>query len=352
MADLRSAGVSHVPVAATSPSKRACDASVGMARDHAVVGRVGEPAHVMSTTPIADHALLSDRHSSALVDRGRLGRLAVLPALRQPVGVRPAARRRGRPLAGPADRRRGRAPGATSTGRWCWRRRSPTADGHAGAHRRAGARARTTTGTGSARTCRTCWSAGWRAPPARSRSTVEYAPRPEYGLVVPLLARGRRRASPRAAAPSGWCSPPGRARRWPTARPRGTAARCAPGETLHLALHRSTLEQTPARVWSQDELAARAGRTVGGVAVVVGAAPDLRRAVGGPRAPQRPGAAGAVLPAQRRDRRRRRPRRCPRASAASATGTTATPGCATPASPWRRCGWRPARTRPTSSSTS
>ena len=41
-----------------------------------------------------------------------------------------------------------------------------------------------------------------------------------------------------------------------------------------------------------------------------------------------------------------RPPRCPRASAANATGTTATPGSATPASPWRRCGWPPARTRP------
>ena len=46
----------------------------------------------------------------------------------------------------------------------------------------------------------------------------------------------------------------------------------------------------------------------------------------------------------------RRPR-CPRRSAASATGTTATPGSGTPASPSRPCGSPPARTRPTSSST-
>ena len=75
-------------------------------------------------------------------------------------------------------------------------------------------------------------------------------------------------------------------------------------------------------------------------------APELRGSVARPGAPQRPGAAGADLPAQRRDRRRADHVAARGASAASATGTTATPGCATPASPWRRCGSPPARTRP------
>ena len=126
----------------------------------------------------------------------------------------------------------------------------------------------------------------------------------------------------------------------------------AAGETVHLALHRSTLEEAPARVWSQQELADGGRPHRRRVGVLVGAAPGVRRAVGRPGPPQRPGAAGPVLPAERRDRRRGRPRRCPRASAASATGTTATPGSATRASPWRRSGSPRARTRPTTSSRS
>ena len=35
------------------------------------------------------------------------------------------------------------------------------------------------------------------------------------------------------------------------------------GETVYFALHRSTLEQTPARIWSQDELAAQVDNTIG-----------------------------------------------------------------------------------------
>ena len=72
----------------------------------------------------------------------------------------------------------------------------------------------------------------------------------------------------------------------------------------------------------------------------------LRRPVARPGAPQRPGAAGADVPAQRRDRRRRDDVAAGGRRAANATGTTATPGCATRASRWRRCGWPPARTRP------
>ena len=62
----------------------------------------------VSTTAIADYALLSDRHSAALVSRRRLDRLVVLPALRQPVDLRPTARRAGGPLVGAgAGRQRG-----------------------------------------------------------------------------------------------------------------------------------------------------------------------------------------------------------------------------------------------------
>jgi alpha,alpha-trehalase len=34
------------------------------------------------------------------------------------------------------------------------------------------------------------------------------------------------------------------------------------GQTIHLVLHRSTLEQTPARIWSEPELAATVDATV------------------------------------------------------------------------------------------
>ena len=67
------------------------------------------------------------------------------------------------------------------------------------------------------------------------------------------------------------------------------------------------------------------------VAVLVRAAPVLRRPVAGPGAHQRPGAQGADLPAQRRRRRGCDHLARPRAWVGSATGTTATPGCATPA---------------------
>jgi GH15 family glucan-1,4-alpha-glucosidase len=89
---------------------------------------------------------------------------------------------------------------------------------------------------------------------------TSYAPRPEYGLVVPLLsdtdggvtARGGAEwlvlTSPLEPALSG-----------------GTATgqhRLAAGETLRFALHRSTLEEPPAHVWSQADLTALLERTV------------------------------------------------------------------------------------------
>ena len=83
---------------------------------------------------------------------------------------------------------------------------------------------------------------------------IAYAPRPEYGLVVPLLA-----------AVDGGVTARGGAEWLVLTAPltldvdRGTAdgrLSLTAGETVHLALHRSTLEETPARVWSEYELAA------------------------------------------------------------------------------------------------
>ncbi|HSC25813.1 MAG TPA: glycoside hydrolase family 15 protein [Vicinamibacterales bacterium] len=84
---------------------------------------------------------------------------------------------------------------------------------------------------------------------------VDYCPRPEYGLIKPLLsaveggitARGGAEwlvlSCPIALEPSRECAV-GR-------------VRLRAGESVAFALHRSTLEQTPARIWSQEEIEAR-----------------------------------------------------------------------------------------------
>ena len=106
------------------------------------------------------------------------------------------------------------------------------------------------------------------------------------------------------------------------------------GERLVLGVqHRTTSEPFPEPLGRRRAGRARWRDTIEAWRSWSRDAPELRGPVAGPGPPQRPGAAGAVLPADRRDRRRGRPPRCPRRSAASATGTTATPGCATPASP-------------------
>ena len=147
------------------------------------------------------------------------------------------------------------------------------------------------------------------------------------GAVDTGRARPRRRARRRPAHAGGGrdaCTSRCTARRWRRRRPGSGRSRSSP--TCSTAPWRRGVS------WSRP-------------------APGLRRAVGDlvhhsgrvlQACPSSPAARSWPRP----------PRRCPRASAASATGTTATPGCATPASPWRRCGSRPARTRPTTSSRS
>jgi alpha,alpha-trehalase len=91
---------------------------------------------------------------------------------------------------------------------------------------------------------------------------VEYAPRPEYGLVSPLLSHVGGGVTARGGAE--WLvlsTPVELSLRSSTAR--GTVTVCA-GETVRFALHRSTLEQVPARVWTQAELGAALADTVDG----------------------------------------------------------------------------------------
>ena len=95
----------------------------------------------------------------------------------------------------------------------------------------------------------------------RADVEVEYAPRPEYGLLRPLLSAVDGGVTARGGAEWLVLSCPAE-----TAVHGSTAtARIAmtAGSTVVLALHRSTLEETPARIWAQDELAARLDGTIG-----------------------------------------------------------------------------------------
>jgi alpha,alpha-trehalase len=89
---------------------------------------------------------------------------------------------------------------------------------------------------------------------------ISYAPRPEYGLVVPLLAFVDGGVTARGGAEWLVLTAP-----LNLELDRGTARGLLTldaGQTVHLALHRSTLEETPARVWSEAELAAIVDATV------------------------------------------------------------------------------------------
>ncbi|GAA4612875.1 glycoside hydrolase family 15 protein [Actinoallomurus liliacearum] len=89
---------------------------------------------------------------------------------------------------------------------------------------------------------------------------IEYRPRPEYGLIFPILTAADGGVTSRGGAewlvlttpvPMDVSDSAGR----------GTGTVRA-GETLHFGLHRSTLEETPARVWPQGELSSRLDATI------------------------------------------------------------------------------------------
>jgi GH15 family glucan-1,4-alpha-glucosidase len=89
---------------------------------------------------------------------------------------------------------------------------------------------------------------------------VSYAPRPEYGLLRPLLSNVDGGVTARGGAE--WLvlsTPVG----MDLADSTGTArVRLSAGHTLRFALHRTTLEEQPARIWSQEEIAERLADTV------------------------------------------------------------------------------------------
>ena len=212
----------------------------------------------MSRTPIADHALLSDRHSSALVDTAGSVEWLSFPRFDSPSVF-------GRLLGAAAGHWQVRPSGEwTSSRRYLDRTlvletTFTTAGGTLavtdllamgednGGHRLGTAvphllvrRVACTTGS--------------------VEVEVDYAPRPEYGLVVPLLAEVEGGVTARGGAEWLVLSTPVAL---DLADGRGVGRHTlVAGETVHLALHRSTLEQVPARIWSQQELSDVVERTV------------------------------------------------------------------------------------------
>jgi alpha,alpha-trehalase len=213
----------------------------------------------MSSTPIADHAFLSDRHSCALVDRAgsvewlcfpRFDGPSVFARLLdddaghwqvQPDGNWTATRRyAGRTLALETTFRTADGELVLTDALGL----GPDNDGH-----------RIGVDVPHVLVRRLACTSG------QIDVLVDYRPRPEYGLIVPLLSHPDGGVAARGGAdwlvltlPGEVALHDGRA----TARLRLRA-----GEVVHLALQRSTLgDAVPAHVWGQDELAELLDRTL------------------------------------------------------------------------------------------
>jgi GH15 family glucan-1,4-alpha-glucosidase len=89
---------------------------------------------------------------------------------------------------------------------------------------------------------------------------VSYEPRPEYGLVLPLLSTVDGGVTARGGADWLVLTTPMPIHLGRSSAHGRTTLRA--GDTMHFALHRSTLEEVPARVWSEDELSAQIANTL------------------------------------------------------------------------------------------
>jgi alpha,alpha-trehalase len=89
---------------------------------------------------------------------------------------------------------------------------------------------------------------------------IEYAPRAEYGLVFPLLANIDGGVTARGGAE--WLVLTSPTALTLDAGTGGARLHLTAGDTHTFALHRSTLDELPARVWTQDELAGRLEDTI------------------------------------------------------------------------------------------
>lgn len=212
----------------------------------------------MSTTPVADYALLSDCHSAALVSAAGSVDWLCWPRFDSPSVF-------GRLL-------------DDAAGHWSVRPVGPCESTRRYVSRTLVVETTFRTPTGSVTvTDALATGAGNRghalgtgAPHLLIRSLVatdggvdveiDYRPRPEYGLLCPLLS----------PVPGGVLARGG-AERLALSCPadlvvEGSTARgrlaLRPGDRVLLALHRSTLEEPPARTWTQAELAERLDDTV------------------------------------------------------------------------------------------
>jgi GH15 family glucan-1,4-alpha-glucosidase len=212
----------------------------------------------MSNTPIADHALLADRHSTALIDRSGSVEWLSFPRFDSPSVF-------GR-LLGPDAGHWSITPSGNWTGTRHYLDRTLVLQ----------TTFTTPTGVlvltdllalgpdkGGHRLGRNVPHLLLRRVACTSGSVdveISYAPRPEYGLVVPLLAHVNGGVTARGGAQWLVLTTPTR-----LDLDGGVAhgqVNLDAGQTIHLALHRSTLEQTPAHIWSDSDLAETVDATV------------------------------------------------------------------------------------------
>ncbi|MDN3357391.1 glycoside hydrolase family 15 protein [Actinomadura sp. DC4] len=212
----------------------------------------------MTTTPIADYALVSDRHSAALIGRDGSADWLCFPRFDSPAVF-------GRLLDEDAGHWSIRPSGPYETSRRYVPRtmvlettfRTPTGvlvltdtllTGPDDRDHRLGA------GVPHLLARRVACTEG-EVP-----VEVDYRPRPEYGLVAPILSRVDGGVTARGGAEWLVLTSP-----VPLEIADSVARAAFPvraGRALHFGLHRSTLEETPAHVWDQETLAARLDGTV------------------------------------------------------------------------------------------
>ena len=211
----------------------------------------------MSTTPIADHALLSDRHSAALVTTSGSVDWLAFPRFDSPAVL-------GRLLGEQAGHWQ-----VSPVGKWTSSRRyldrtlvlETTFSTTAGTLVLTDAMAlgKDNGGHRLGRDVPHLLVRKLACTHGEVEVQVDYQPRPEYGLIVPLLSNVAGGVTARGGAEWLVLTADGLSVDGPRAHGR---RRLRAGEEVYLAVHRSTLEETPARVWSQADLAEVLTRTV------------------------------------------------------------------------------------------
>ena len=211
----------------------------------------------MSTTPIADHALLSDRHSSALVTASGSVDWLAFPRFDSPSVL-------GRLLGDAAGHWQVSPAGSwTSSRRYLDRtlvlETTFSAAGGTLVLTDAMALGPDNGGHRIGRDVPHLLVRKLACTDGEVEIEVDYQPRPEYGLIVPLLSNVPGGVTARGGAEWLVLTADGLSIEGPRAHGR---RRLRAGEEGYLAMHRSTLEEIPAHVWSQADLAEVLTRTV------------------------------------------------------------------------------------------